>query len=97
LTLAEAQALAEYPNPEVYFKAVGERRRRERLDYMIDTAIAVRAASATSQGFREWLSGLQAERRRVPDEAPKTVFEMMKGVRGETVFDQMKRRKNGGA
>lgn len=95
MTFAEAQALSEYPNPEVYFTAAVERRRRERLDYMIDTAQAVRAASATSNGFRDWLHRIIAERRRDPEETQMTVFERMKGARKETVFDRMKRGKHG--
>ena len=91
MTFAEARALSEYPNPEVYFEAVVERRRKERLDYLIDTALAVRAASSSKEGFRDWITRLESERSRRPDEKQNvTLFDRLRGERKETLFDRLK-------
>lgn len=95
LSFADIQALSEYPNPEVFYEAAIDRKRVDRLDYMLDTALSVRAASATASGFTAWIAGLRAERRRSYDKEEKTVFDRLKSAGTDTVFSRLKRGKNG--
>jgi len=93
MTLADAQALSEYQNPEVFLAAVAEKRRRDRLDFIDDVALAVRAASAPKDAFQSWRAELRAARRRAPEDTqPITLFDRLRGERKETLFDRLKRK-----
>jgi len=96
LSLLEAKALSAYPDPVEYIDAVMERKRKDRIDLMLDVAQAVRAAGCKKETFVAWMRSLEAERKRTKDDSPaQTIFERLRGERKDTVFSRLKRAKNG--
>lgn len=97
LSLLEAKALSAYPDPVEYIDAVMERKRKDRIDLMLDVAQAVRAAGCKKETFVAWMRSLEAERKRTKDDSPaQTIFERLRGERKETVFSRLKRAKRNG-
>lgn len=96
LSLLEAKALNAYPDPTEYLEAVIEKKRKDRIDLMLDIAQAVRAAGCKKETFVAWIRSLEAERKRTKDDSPaQTIFERLRGERKDTVFSRLKRAKNG--
>lgn len=54
----------------------------------------MRAAGAKSEDYKTWIARMESELRRKPEEAVTTVFERLRGAKGATVFDVLKRRNN---
>lgn len=97
LSLLEAKALNAYPEPTEYLEAVVERKRKDRIDLMLDIAQAVRAAGCSKEAFVSWVHLLEAERKRTKEDSPsQTIFDKLRGERKDTVFSRLKRTKRNG-
>ena len=97
LSLLEAKALSAYPDPGEYIDAVLERKRKDRIDLMLDIAQAVRAAGCKKETFVAWIRSLETERKRTKeDKQSGTIFDRLRGERKDTVFTRLKRQKLNG-
>lgn len=97
LSLLEAKALGSYPDQTEYIDAVLERKRKDRIDLMLDIAQAVRAAGCKKETFVAWIRSMEAERKRTKDDSPaQTIFDRLRGERKDTVFTRLKRQKLNG-